>query len=652
MQNVLGIASDSLGNLYIADEYNNRIREVSGGIITTFAGGGTNGLGDGGQGTSAALAYPEGVAFDSAQNAYIADHNNNRVRKLSEGTISTLASVSNPIDVAVDPQGNVLVVASGISSANSFVAKILPNGSVTTIAGLGILGYFNPNGVTTDPSGDVYFSDSYAGVVRELTPVPTFCTYSLGNLPIGPGAGGIGTISVTAAIGCNWTAYSGSPSATISSGGTGSGNGTVSITFTANNTGSSRSFTLAIAGQVISIAQPTSPSPLAFFPLTPCRVADTRQYFGFSGAFGPPFLSGGAVRSFPIQSSGCSVPATAQAYSLNVTVVPRGKLGYLTVWPTGSMIPEVSTLNAPAGNVVANAAIVLAGTGGAISLFASDDTDVLIDINGYFAPPGAPQALAFYPVTPCRVADTRLGFGFSGQFGQPSLIAGATRSFGIEQSPCGIPPAAQMYSVRMTAVAPGPLVYLTTWPEGQPLPNVSTLNAASGGAVGNQALVPAGTDDGGPISVYASNNTDLLIDINGYFAPPGDPGAQYFYLMTPCRVVDTRLGFGFSGSFGQPSLAAGGTRSFPMSTSSCGIPNSAQAYSLNMTAVVPSGRTLNYLTAFPFGQTLPNASTVNAPQGGVVGSAAILPAGTGGSISVFTSDLTDLLIDINGYFAP
>jgi hypothetical protein len=73
---------------------------------------------------------------------------------------------------------------------------------------------------------------------------------------------------------------------------------------------------------------------------------------------------------------------------------------------------------------------------------------------------------------------------------------------------------------------------------------------------------------------------------------------------------------------------------------------------MNLTAVVPSGGDLVYLTAFPTGMTLPNASTLNAPNGGVVASAAIVPAGSSRSIDVFSSDATDLLIDINGYFAP
>ena len=65
-----------------------------------------------------------------------------------------------------------------------------------------------------------------------------------------------------------------------------------------------------------------------------------------------------------------------------------------------------------------------------------------------------------------------------------------------------------------------------------------------------------------------------------------------------------------------------------------------------------SGGALGYLTAFPAGASVPNTSTINAPNGGVVGSAAIVPAGTNGAVSVFSSNVTDLLIDISGYFAP
>jgi hypothetical protein len=505
----------------------------------------------------------------------------------------------------------------------------------------------------TIANGKVYVGTTTGVGVFGL--LPSYCTYpgsaTYGNASFDATShsGGFG---VTAGSGCAWSATTTSNFITITGGASGTGSGGVTYSIPANP-GAARSGTIEVAGHLFTITQSgnTTTSGLAFYPLTPCRISDTRTGFGFEGAFGPPSLVGTATRSYPIPNSFCGVPPT-QAYSFNVTVLPPAPLGYLTVWPTGSATPNVSTLNAPDGIVTANAAILTGGTDAGVSFYASANTGLLVDTNGYFAPPTAPQALAFYTMTPCRVVDTRTGFGFTGAFGPPSLVAATPRSFPMQQSSCGIPSTAQVYSVRMTVVPPGPVGYLTTWPEGQTQPNVSTLNAPDGGVVGNQAFVPAGSDAYGSIDTYASANTNLLVDINGYFAPPGSSGALYFYPITPCRIADTRTGFGFSGSFGPPSLVGGATRSFPVLQSSCGIPDAAQAYSLNLTAVVPSGGELGYLTAFPTGETLPNVSTVNAPNGGVVASSAIVPAGTSGAISVFASSNTNLLIDINGYFAP
>src|SRR5262249_8283268 len=141
---------------------------------------------------------------------------------------------------------------------------------------------------------------------------------------------------------------------------------------------------------------------LVFVGMTPCRVVDTRAGQGFTGAFGPPSLVGAAGRTFPIQSSTtCSIPSIAQAYSFNVTVVPPGPLGFITVYPSGQPLPLAATLNSLQGFIVGNAAIVPAGTAGSIDVYASNPTDLIIDINGYYAPqsgvtlavgtPGAPS---------------------------------------------------------------------------------------------------------------------------------------------------------------------------------------------------------------------------------------------------------------------
>ena len=279
-------------------------------------------------------------------------------------------------------------------------------------------------------------------------------------------------------------------------------------------TGGAVSIYVSDATQVIIdingyFAAATGTGALAFYPVTPCRIADTRNA---NGPFGGPSLSAGATRNFAVPQSSCNIPATAQAYSLNMTVVPPAALEYLSAWPTGQTQPVVSTLNALQGQIAANAAIVPAGTNGSISVYVSDASNVIVDINGYFAPPGSTGALYFYPVTPCRIADTR---NANGTFGGPSLGAGSTRTFPIPSSSCALPAAAQAYSLNMTVVPPGSLLYLSTWPAGQTQPVVSTLNDLQGQVIANAAIVPTGATGG--ISVYVSDPTNLVIDINGYF---------------------------------------------------------------------------------------------------------------------------------------
>lgn len=127
--------------------------------------------------------------------------------------------------------------------------------------------------------------------------------------------------------------------------------------------------------------------PLAFVGMTPCRIMDTRAGSGQTGLFGPPTLSGGSTRTLPIPTHPtCSVPSTAQAYSLNVTVAPPGgaPLYFLTIWPTGQPQPVASTLNDVPGMIIANSAVVPAGTSGSVNIFVLNTTDVVVDINGYY----------------------------------------------------------------------------------------------------------------------------------------------------------------------------------------------------------------------------------------------------------------------------
>jgi uncharacterized repeat protein (TIGR03803 family) len=392
-------------------------------------------------------------------------------------------------------------------------------------------------------------------------------------------------------------------------------------------------------GTVFSLSVNLESNPLQFVPVAPCRLADTRAE--------SPIL-GGTRRSFYLpqlakQSKGCPTLdlSPAAVYSLNVTVVPQGPLGYLTIWPSGKSQPEISTLNSYDGRIKAIAAIVPTGSNGGVDVFVSNTSDVVLDIDGYFAP-ASQSTLAFYPLPPCRVADTR-DKNEPQDLGPPYLSGGVPRDFPVlAATKCNIPNSAQAYSLNFTAVPHGFLDYLTLWPSGQDQPYVSTLNSYGGQVVANAAIVPASSQ--GKISAYATNDTDVVIDIDGYFAPPGAGGLS-LYPVVPCRVIDTRQGNGpFTGTL-IPAV--------DLVNSPCAAPGTAQAYALSAT-VVPTG-VLGYLTLWPDGGIQPLVSTLNAYDGVVTSNLAIVPAGNQGKIDAYAyegTSPTDLILDISSYFAP
>jgi sugar lactone lactonase YvrE len=216
--NPIGIAFDSAGNLYIADDHNFRIRKVSpSGIITTVAGGGQMGFaGDGGAATSASLNQPHDVAVDSSGNLYIADSYNFRIRKVdSSGIITTVAGngtegfggdggaaisaeLGYPGSIAVDSMGN-LYIEEVLGDRRSNIRKVSTSGIISTVAGKGttdgfsgdggaaILAEFSyPYGVGLDSSGNLYIVDSGNNRIRKVNTSGVISTVA------GGGTGGLG----------------------------------------------------------------------------------------------------------------------------------------------------------------------------------------------------------------------------------------------------------------------------------------------------------------------------------------------------------------------------------------------------------------------------------------------------------------------------
>src|SRR5437016_2322939 len=195
------VAVDSSGNIYIADSGNHRVRMVSNGTITTFAGNGTAGFsGDGGTATSASLHRPRGVAVDNNGRVYIADTKNHVVRMVSAGTISTIAGIGEqgffgdngpatssaldtPSSVAVDASGNIY-----IADSNNHRIRKLSGGTITTFAGKGLPGFSGdggpataatiafPLGVAVDNAGAILIADSNNHVIRQVNAAGTIIT--------------------------------------------------------------------------------------------------------------------------------------------------------------------------------------------------------------------------------------------------------------------------------------------------------------------------------------------------------------------------------------------------------------------------------------------------------------------------------------------
>jgi uncharacterized protein (TIGR03437 family) len=240
LANPQSVAMDTVGNLYIADASNYRVRKVTAaGTITTVAGNGQKGYsGDGGPATAASLNWPFGVAVDWAGNLYIADGNNRRVRKVTpDGVITTVAGGGQvfpgdggpatvarlllPKGVAVDAAGNLYVA----DADNARIRKVSPGGIITTVAGGGT----NPgdggpatgasltaSGVAVDSAGNLYIAEDYNHRIRKvLAAPPTFAaapaslsfSATAGSAAVAPQLAGV----TSAVSGLAWAASTSAP---------------------------------------------------------------------------------------------------------------------------------------------------------------------------------------------------------------------------------------------------------------------------------------------------------------------------------------------------------------------------------------------------------------------------------------------------------
>jgi outer membrane protein assembly factor BamB len=359
------------------------------------------------------------------------------------------------------------------------------------------------------------------------------------------------------------------------------------------------------------------PPPGAYTGVTPSRLMDTRNS---GGPLGP-----GGTRNLTV--AGVSgVPANATGVVMNITVTNTSAASWLAVYPGGSSQPLASNLNWVAGQTVPNLVEVPVGSGGAVTFYNSaGSTDVVADLQGYFAPPSG-TAGGEVALTPARLTDH-----------QP-LGPGASLNLAVRGA--GGVPASGVSAVilNVTASEVTSFSYLTVWPQCSSRPLASNLNMRPTQTVPNRVIVPVCSS--GQISIYnAYGNANVTVDVDGYFTDSTATG-KLFTPSNPLRLLDTRMGGTPIGPNSPLGLGVGGRT---------GVPASATAVILNVT--VTNTTAPSFLTIYPCGFAQPLTSDLNWVAGQTIPNLSVATLGASGAVCFYNSaGSVDVVVDLFGYF--
>jgi len=415
--------------------------------------------------------------------------------------------------------------------------------------------------------------------------------------------------------------------------------GLADMTFVLEPDGYALWYTLNGSSQVRRIratiaAQPSSgPQRLVAYS-APRRAFDSREQTPATP------LAGGRTRLVDL-----GLPDGATAAMVNVTLVDPAGPAYATLWRPRTRRPATSNLNAPAGTVAANSAIVPVGPDGRVLVHVHDTTHLVIDVVGHFrAAPAAVTAGRLVTVEAARLLDTR----------QPRTATNAFERSALRRQPAvdlvevpvggrfGVP-AGRAGAVVVIATAvngrAGARGYASLFAGGTPIPSTSNVNLTGpGDRRANLALVPLGAD--GSISVKLHEVDDIVLDVVGWISngSAASSTAGRFHLTAPTREADTRSGIGFG------RLGPGQTRTLDPRSA----PARAHAIAQNLTSAPSSAP--GYLTAFAPSRRRPFVSNLNATAAGQVRAAMAITATGDRRVSYFSQNGTQLVVDAYGWF--
>jgi subtilisin family serine protease len=393
-----------------------------------------------------------------------------------------------------------------------------------------------------------------------------------------------------------------------------------------------------------TVGTAATPTPLAFTPMVPVRLYDTRA--GQLGAAEVPAratpVGPGQFLQVPVRGV-AGVPADAVAVALNVTVTGPTANGHLTVQPEATA-STTSNLNFLAGQTAAQQVTATVGSINSVRVFnAAGNSHVIVDVTGWYGPnsaPGVPATDLFNALpAPVRAFDSRAGQGYAEVTNRTTRIASGTQVVLDLDRPGGIPVGATAAIVNLTAAQGTTAGHLTAFPADAAGPATSSLNFAAGQTIANLAVVPL--DANGQMRLRSVGTTHAVVDVIGWFQD--GVGAGYVAL-NPRRVLDTRTGMGL--------------RRGPITTTNLhdqiigrytGVPADAEAVVLGVVAVAPTAN--SHLTVFPTGQPTPTSSTLNFQTGRTVPNAVVAALGSQGRVRfAVAAGNVHLVADVSGYF--
>ena len=376
----------------------------------------------------------------------------------------------------------------------------------------------------------------------------------------------------------------------------------------------------------------------------PTRILDTRNGTGTGGVIAK--IRPGSALTLKVEGTG-SIPATGvTAVVVNLTATDTVGSGYVTAYADGTSTPDVSNLNYSAGRTVPNLAVVPVGADGSIDLYnggaEAGSIDLLADVTGYFT---QSAGAGYTALSPDRLLDTRNGTGTGGVVakaapGKPVVLTIAGADGG------SLPTGVTAVALNVTVTDASGSGFVEAYPDGSAVPATSNVNYVPGQTVANSVIVPVGKD--GKIDLADSGSSagpvDLIADVTGYYSASS---AGAYVAVTPARLMDTRT---------NTAVGKGGTISFDVSSIDVSIPSGAVGFVFNLTVTEPTGT--GFITAYPYGAAVPNASNVNYTPGLTIANLAQVtpgPDGPGGAVS-FTNGgssagSVELIADIFGYYA-